>query len=357
LRVAFLTWKDVAHPMAGGSEVLVDRLATGLHERGHDVTVISGAPVGEHPYRIVDAGGPHVQYLKDPVLLRRHVGSVDVVVDICNGVPFFSPLWSRAPVLALVNHVHVGMWSEWFSPVPAAIGRAIEMRLMPAVYRSRPFVAVSDSTRDVLVSLGIPAANISVVHNGVEVPDAAPQDPSWPPTFAAVGRLVPHKRFDLLLRAWRRVREELGTGVLEVAGTGPLAEALAQEAPPHTRFLGRVSDAERDDLLARAWCVIQPSRLEGWGLVVMEAAARGTPTIGFRVAGTKDAIADDESGVLVDSEDELVAAWVRLAREPETRARLSKGAAERAQQFSWERTVDSFEAVLRRTGRARPPRP
>lgn len=349
MRVLFLEWKEVAHPLSGGSELLIHRLADGLHRRGHEVTVLAGDPVGVRDYRTVAAGGPHTQYLRDPLHAHR-IGPFDVVVDVCNGIPFFSPLWTRTPVLALVNHVHLGMWDEWFSTVPATIGKTIETRIMPMVYRRCPFVAVSESTRDALVSIGVAEPSISIVHNGVDLIDEDDiVDPDDALVFAAIGRMVPHKRFDLMLRAWERVRNVLGEGTLEIIGDGPMRAELEAAAPPHTVFRGRVSDVARDDLLDRAWCLIQPSRLEGWGLVVIEAAARGVPTIGFDVLGTRDAVAPDQSGLLVDSEDELVEAWLALARDRSERSRLSKGAVERAAEFGWDATVEAFESVLART--------
>ena len=174
---------------------------------------------------------------------------------------------------------------------------------MPRLYRSRSVVAVSDSTARALVSLGMPAANITVVHNGVDVADIGERTVSRAdePTFLAVGRLVPHKRFDLLLRAWAKVQPITG-GRLLLAGEGPLRDDLAADLPPSTELLGRVTDEERRSLMEAAWFLVQPSRLEGWGLVVMEAAAASTPTLGFWAPGTSDAVVHGESGILVHTE-------------------------------------------------------
>ena len=199
----------------------------------------------------------------------------------------------------------------------------------------------------------MPAANITVVHNGVDVADIGERTVSRAeePTFLAVGRLVPHKRFDLLLRAWARVQPITG-GRLLLAGEGPLRDDLAADLPPSTELLGRVTDEERRSLMEAAWFLVQPSRLEGWGLVVMEAAAASTPTLGFWAPGTSDAVVHGESGILVHTEAELVEEWVRLAQDPLARQMLSKGAEERARHFSWERSITDFEAVLRRAARA-----
>jgi glycosyltransferase involved in cell wall biosynthesis len=348
LRVAFVTWKDVAHPLAGGSEVLIHRVATGLHQRGHDVTVVAGGPIGEHEYRTVDAGHRYAQYLTNPVRVRRSIDGPDVIVDVFNGLPFFSPLWSDAAVVAHVNHIHFGMWREWFSPLTALVGSSIETKVAPCIYRSRRIVTVSESSARTLRTLGVPAEQISTVSVGVDG-DIAPRGPaasSEEPTFIAIGRLVPHKRFDLLLRAWRTVREELGTGRLDIVGDGPLRAQLEHDLPPGTRLLGHVSDAEKRLLLRDAWALVQPSRLEGWGIVVMEAAREGTPTLGFRVPGTRDAVVHGETGVLVRSERDLVEAWIGLSRDPERRELLAEGAHRRAAAFTWERTIDEYEAAL-----------
>jgi hypothetical protein len=159
VRVLFLTWRDLAHPQAGGSEVLVDRLALGLAERGHEPAVLCGGPVAPRPYPIVDAGGTYSQYLRAPFAYRRHFGDVDLVVDVENGIPFFSPLWSRKPVLCLVHHVHEDQWAMRFPGPVARLGRVLEGRAMPAVYGRSLFLAVSESTRQALATIGVPAAS------------------------------------------------------------------------------------------------------------------------------------------------------------------------------------------------------
>ena len=202
LRILFVSWRDLDDPLAGGSEVLVARLAAGLGDRGHEVTLLaSGAHQPTGAYRTVDAGGRLLQYVTSPITARR-LGPFDVVVDVCNGVPFFAPLWAGTPTVTLVNHIHFGMWREWFSPAVSLVGSTIETKVMPRVYRRRSMVAVSDSTARALISLGIPEENISIVHNGVDVTEIGDRTArADEPTFVAVGRLVPHKRFDLLLRS------------------------------------------------------------------------------------------------------------------------------------------------------------
>lgn len=344
MRIAFLAWRDLANPLAGGSEILVDRLASGLVQRGHDVTLYCGGPVAPRSYEVVDLGGTYGQYLRAPFALARHAAEYDVVVDVCNGIPFFSPLWQRQPTVCLVNHVHTDQWRLWFAPPVAAVGRALESRAVPRLYRRRLFVGVSPSTARSVNALGVPASSIRVVPNGVAMPEETwPKSPT--PLFVAASRLVPHKRLDLLLDAWPEVRSAIG-GELVILGEGPERSLLESRLTIGASLRGFVSEDEKARLMTEAWLLLHPSQLEGWGLVIMEAAARGTPTLGFDVNGVRDAVSDGVTGVLATSHDDFVRQWIALGRDAARRDELAAGAVQRATEFSWDRTVSGFEAVL-----------
>jgi hypothetical protein len=108
---------------------------------------------------------------------------------------------------------------------------------------------------------------------------------------------------------------------------------------------GRISEEDKRDLLRHAWLMVHPASHEGWGLVITEAAAHGTPSLAFRVPGLQDSVVDGMSGVLVDRPEELAETWLRLARDPAERQRLRLGARRRAAACSWEATVDRFEEI------------
>ena len=343
MRFLFLTWRDLAHPQAGGSEVLVDRLAVGLVERGHEPAVLCGGPVAPRPYPVVDAGGTYSQYLRAPFAYRRHFADVDLVVDVENGIPFFSPLWRRKPVVCLVHHVHEDQWATRFPGPVARLGRVLEGRAMPAVYGRSLFLAVSESTRHALTAIGVPDTRVRVITEGVEA-DQAVVDRSPTPLFTVLGRLVPHKRVDLVLRAWRVIQPIVG-GELVVIGDGPERQRLERLAGPGVTFAGHTSEEEKWRLLRRSWFLVHGAHHEGWGIAVIEAAACGTPTLAFDVPGVRDAVVDGETGVLVDFEAELAGAWVTLASDEPWRARLGAAARARAAALSWNATVTQFLAV------------
>jgi glycosyltransferase involved in cell wall biosynthesis len=350
MRIAFLAWRDLAHPAAGGSEHVVDRLAAGATARGHDVTLFAGGPVGSRDYAVVDTGGRFSQYLQAPAHLRRRLPDADVVVDVENGIPFFSPLWQRRPVVCLVHHVHTEQWAMYFPAPIAAVGATLERRAMPRVYRRSRFVAISPSTAADLVRIGVDPGRLHTLTPGTDpVPEVVAEDPE--PLFVALSRLVPHKRIDLLLDIWDRVRPSTG-GTLVIAGDGPERARLEEQARGSASgaegvvFAGFVDEEEKRRLLGRAWLLVHPALHEGWGVVVMEAAAAGTPTVGFDVVGVRDSVQDGATGVLADSADDFARAWVRLASDPDERALLARGAVAKAGRETWDQAVDDLLVVL-----------
>ncbi|MCF6524766.1 glycosyltransferase family 4 protein [Streptomyces sp. JJ36] len=342
-RIVFLARRDLGNPAAGGSELLVDRIADGLTDHGHQVTLLCGGPAAYRDYRVVSAGGDADHFLRARRALARQVGDCDLLVEVCNGMPYLAPLWHRGPTLCLVNHVHTDLWQMRY-PAPAArLGRRLEHWALAGSHRRNLKVAVSRSTAAALAALGVPEEDVRVVHNGVEEP--GPLLPEAPePLFLAMGRLVEYKRIDLLLRLWERVRPVTG-GRLVIVGDGPERARLEAMAGPDVSFAGHVSEAEKHRLLCRAWLLLHPSMVEGWGLVVTEAAARGTPAVGFDIPGLRDSVEDGRTGLLARGESSFAAHWCTVALSPRRREALGRAAELRARRFRWANTVRSFRAV------------
>ncbi|NUK69276.1 glycosyltransferase family 4 protein [Streptomyces lunaelactis] len=342
-RIVFLARRDLGNPAAGGSELLIDKIAEGLTAHGHQVTLLCGGPAAYRDYRVVSAGGDAGHFLRARRAFERQVGDCDLFVEVCNGMPYLAPLWHRGPTLCLVNHVHTDIWEERFPGPAARLGKRLERWALTRAHSGNLLVAVSPSTADALHGLGVPRERIRLVHNGVEEP--GPLAPtSAEPLFLAVGRLVEYKRIELLLRLWERVRPVTG-GRLVIVGDGPERARLEALAGPGVTFTGRVSEAEKHRLLCAAWVLLHPSLVEGWGLVVTEAAARSTPAIGFDVPGLRDSIDDGVTGVLARGESSFAAAWCTLALSPERREALGRAAGQRAEHFRWGATVRQFRAA------------
>jgi len=341
--IVFIAWRDLANKDAGGSELLVDRLAHGLTERGDRVTLLCGGTVGERPYEVRRTGGTYSQFARAPLAFRRHLRDCDLVVEVCNGMPYLAPLWTNKPVVCLVNHVHTELWRLRFPPPIATVGRLTESKVMPWIHRRNLFLTVSASTFAGLQDIGIGTDRIRLICNGVEPgPPPAPRSPE--PLFLAFGRLAEYKRIDLLLRLWDRVRQVTG-GRLVIAGDGPERERLERIAGPGVEFTGRVSEDEKHRLMSAAWLLLHPARIEGWGIVVAEAAVRATPAVGFSVPGLRDSVVHNQTGVLVRTEGEFASAWASLAIDGSKRTAMGHAARERARQLHWSAAVDDFSLV------------
>jgi glycosyltransferase involved in cell wall biosynthesis len=342
--VVIVAWRDIASPQAGGSELLVDQLAAGLTRQGDRVTLLCGGPSAAHSYDVVRSGGPYSQFLGAPFAYWRRLRDCDVIVEVCNGMPFLAPLWSRKPVVCMVNHVHTDLWPLRFRPPLSTAGRFMEARIMPRLHRRNLVLTVSASTARELEALGVSRQRIRMLTNG-----AAPAGPPVPrsdgPLFLALGRLAEYKRIDLLLRLWDRVRPVTG-GRLVVAGDGPPRGYLESIAGPGVSFTGRVSEEDKHRLLSSAWLLLHPAQIEGWGIVITEAALRGTPAVGFDVPGLRDSVEHGRTGVLARSEAEFASAWAALALDPARRAALGEAARRRAARLRWSTAVRHFSAVI-----------
>jgi glycosyltransferase involved in cell wall biosynthesis len=358
--VLILNWRDTTHPEGGGSEVYVERVAAGLAAQGRPVTLFCaahrGAPASEQVggIRVVRRGGRLTVYLHAWwAHLTGRLGRHDVVVDVQNGLPFFSALWCRRPLVVLVHHVHREQWRVVMPPPQARLGWWVESRLAPRLHRRARYVAVSEATRRELAGLGVPPGAITVVHNGMVPPDPTAAAARTPfPSVCVLGRLVPHKRVELALEAAARIRPHLPELKVLVVGQGywepRLREAVdrlgLQDA---VELLGWVDEETKQRVLASSWALAMPSVKEGWGLAVLEAAANGTPTVAFRAAGgLGESVLHGTTGLLADDLDEFTRhlAWVLLNRH--LRERLGEAARAYAARFTWPQAVAAFARVL-----------
>ena len=296
--------------------------------------------------------GVYPQALRGLRRLERAESPFDVVVDVQNGLPFFSPLATGTPVVSLVHHVHREQWPVVFGPVASRIGWGIESRLSPRVYRGRQYVAVSGRTKDELAELGVDPDHIAVIHNGTDEPLSTDVARSPDPTIVVLGRLVPHKRVEHaidVLVALAGAHPDLHLRIIGDGWWAPTVRAHAEACGVADRvdLLGFISEEQKHAELAAAWVALAPSIKEGWGLNVLEAASHRVPTVAYHGAGgLSESIEDGLTGLLVHDLDEMAAAVSRLLSDRLLRDRLGAAARTYAQQFTWEGTCSSWESLL-----------
>jgi len=359
MNILFCNWRDTRNPEGGGSERYVENMARGLARAGHTVTIACAAHDNAPRHEVVDGvrfsrrGTKMDIYLRTflALLLGRY-GRVDVVVDVQNGLPFFTRLATRKPVVVLVHHVHREQWPVVYPGLIGRVGWWIESRVSPRLYRRSQYVAVSEATRQELVELGVGRARIAVVHNGNDPAPVLDVGRSATPRITVVGRLVPHKQVEHAIDAVAELSDAHPELVLDVVGTGwweheLRAHAAARGIADRVVFHGFVDDHTKHELLARSWLMALPSLKEGWGLVVGEAGAHATPTVAYSTAGgTTESIDHKDSGYLVATPEELTTAVKELLEDTPWRDFLGQGALEKSQTFSWAVSQRHFAALV-----------
>jgi glycosyltransferase involved in cell wall biosynthesis len=357
--VAFFSWRDGRNPEGGGAERYLEKMAAGLVARGCRVTIFTVAYAGAAPDEVVDGvryvrrGSKLSVYLLGVwALLRRQLGRVDVVVDVQNGLPFFTTLGTRKPVVVLVHHVHREQWPVVYPGLFGKVGWWIESRLAPRLYRGRQYVVVSRATRAELRELGVTGPRVAVVHNGTEPVVSTHTRKTAYPSICVVGRLVPHKQVEHAVDAARALVPEFPDLRLRIVGDGWWeaelhAYAADLVATGTVVFEGHVSEVRKQEIYEESWLMALPSLKEGWGLVVGEAAAHQTPAVAYRSAGgTRESIVDGVTGVLVDTPSELASALGALLRDDQGRQVLAKAALEHSYGFTWEHSQAAFAHVV-----------
>ncbi len=357
-RIHILAWRDLDDVEAGGSEVHAATIAKLWSEAGLEVVMRTSYAQGHPPfeqrdgYHVVRKAGRYLVFPRAAAseVLHRY-GRRDGLVEIWNGMPFFSPLWAAGPRIVFLHHVHADMWRMVLPPRLATLGDTMERKVAPLLYRRSRMVTLSSSSRQEMLDVGFLPSRIEVVPPGID-PKFTPGDqPTAHPTVLAVGRLVPVKRFDRLIRAVVTARRSAPDLTLTIVGTGPergalrdLVDSLGAEQLVH--FVGRLSDEELIRHYRQAWIVASTSVREGWGMTLTEAAACGTPAVATRIAGHLDAVAEGRSGLLADDTDGIAAHLAAVATDSDLRARLRAGALEHASRFTWERTATRILSVL-----------
>ncbi len=348
-RVHMLAWRDLADVEAGGSEIHAATIAAIWAEAGLDVTMRTSYAQGNPPegkrdgYRVIRRGGRYWVFPSTIIseLMGWH-GPRDGLVEVWNGVPFLSPLWARGPHAVVIHHVHRSMWRLVLEERLARFGEILEMKVAPPVYRRTNIVTVSNSSRDEIVHiLGMKPERVSVVPPGIDARFTPAGGKSPTPLLVTVGRLMPPKKFDEMVRICHEVRATHPDLQLVICGDGYEYQNLKDligslGAHDWCRLAGRVSDEELLDLYRRAWAVCSASVAEGWGMTMTEAAACGTPAIATRICGHQDSVDDGKSGLLSDSSAEMVGHIRALIEDADLRDRLSEGARKHAANYTWD---------------------
>ncbi len=320
VRILIMNWKDMTHPAAGGAEVYTEGFARELVKKGHEVVLFTSAVQGQPEDDLVEGvtiirrGGrlgvyrAARQFWKD-----RGEGNFDIVIDEVNTRPFLTPRYIRSvPVVALIHQVAREIW-KYEVPWPVGIvGRYVMEPWWLRSYRSVPVLTDSPSSAQSLEMYGVRGAvPLPIGAAPIDKPDVQKEQD---PTVVFLARMVESKRPHHVFEAFSLLRKQVPEARLWMIGDGPYRDTLEARHEPNVEFLGRVSMREREERLARAHVLVAASVREGWGLNVSEAAACGTPSIGYATPGLVDSVPASGGHVVEPTPEAMAAALVAFFR-------------------------------------------
>lgn len=362
MKILIFNWRDIKHTWAGGGEVYIFEQAFRWVKMGHEVTLFCGQNVDSKlaPTEIINGikiyrkGGRYTLYLWAVwYYLTIFRGKMDIVIDVENGIPFFTPLYSRVPKLTYVYHVH---GKQFFYEIPTPlnyIGYTIEKFLFPLIYSTNNIVAISETTKKQLVNIGFKSKKITVIHSGINEFKFRKKTNHklHNPTILYLGRIKKYKRIDLLVKIFPKVLEKVPKAHLIIAGWGTEASIITDivmktKLRKKISLLGPVSTSEKKSLLSKSWVFVNPSIGEGWSIAVIEANSHGTPAISFAVPGLIESIKDGETGLLANDENDLINKICKVLINKNLREKLSKNAVIWASSFNWSRSANESIKLL-----------
>lgn len=359
MNILIFSWRGSGHPHAGGAEYSSHEHAKGWVQDGHKVTLFTSYFINGKTEEIVDG----VQIIRKGgqvfgVHIRAFIWYLfsvhpkfDIIIDEIHGIPFFTPLFVRVKKLGFIHEVAKEVWrlNSWPKPlnlIPAIIGTLIEPLVFILLYRNLPFMTVSKSTKEDLIKWSIPGKNITIVHNGFRGSSTYgnTKKKENKKTILYLGSLSKDKGIEDALKTFKILSQKDNNWQFWIVGKGEnhylafLKKRVNQYKLNNVKFFGFVDNEKKYDLLSRAHILINPSIREGWGLVIIEAASVGTPTVAYNVAGLRDSVLDNNTGLLSEPNPESCAEKILFLFENKFLYNtLCKNGIEWSKKFSWDK--------------------
>ena len=363
MRILAVNWRDIKNPEAGGAEIHLHEILKRFVAKRHEVTLISSKFRGCRSHEEIDGikimriGNKYLfnfAFFWHYITKKLNYGDFDVIIDDVSKIPLSIPLYVRKmAVIAIVHHIH---GKTLFRELPLFMALYVyltERLLIPMFYKKSVIVAVSESTKDELIEFGIPSKNIHVIYNGVDIRFAS-RDKSDTAMALYFGRVKKYKRLDHLIKAFKHIKEKVPEARLVIAGKGDIYKELVTLSKElgifdTINFVGKVFEEEKVKLLQEAWVFVTTSEKEGWGITVIEANACGTPVVAYNVPGLRDSVKQDYNGLLVEDGDiqAFAETITKILTDDELRNKLSRNAIEWAKRFSWDKSAEEFESVVK----------
>jgi glycosyltransferase involved in cell wall biosynthesis len=364
MKILIFNWRDIKNPLAGGAEVLTHQVAKRWVCKGHEVVLFSsffkGAKKQEviEGVKIIRAGNRISVYWQAYRYYKRFFkGQFDVVIDEINTIPFFTSFYIKEPVICHINQLAKEVWF-YESHLPLSLLGYLAEPLILKLYKKNIVITISQSTKEDLLKLGFEEKKIFIIPMGIDFePFGDVVEKEKEPTLIYVGRLKKSKRVHHIIKAFKIVKEKIPTVKLWIVGDGDFKykKVLYQMAKGlnNIEFYCALGDGDKLELMRKAHALIVTSIREGWGLVVTEANACGTPAVVYDVPGLRDSTKDKVTGLLCKENNPhaLSNVILELLNNKKLREDLARNALKFSSKFGWDRTAEEslkfLEEVLK----------
>jgi glycosyltransferase involved in cell wall biosynthesis len=367
MKILWFSWKDIRHPLAGGAELVMHELAKRLVADGHEVTILtaaySGAPAVDtiEGISIIRKGANRYMHsfaaLAYAIRHLRH--QFDVVIESINTAPYFSTLLKgKARHLLFYHQLAREIWYFETKFPLAQIGYyVLEPMATFLLGKSRSqVVTVSNSTKQDLVRFGFSPQKIRIVSEGIHITPLADLESveKYPtPTLLSMGAIRPMKRTLDQIKAFEIAKKTVPQLRLKISGDangkyGQEVLACIQKSKyrKDIEYLGRVSDAQKIELMQRCHLTLQTAIKEGWGLTITEAASQGCPAVVYDVDGLRDSVRSNETGIITKPHPEALAQGIVKALKKEHYENLRTAAWQWSKEITFEQCyADMMDAI------------
>ena len=365
MRILALNKYCPEHPLAGGAEKRLLEVMRRIAAKGHEVHLVSamfpGAKreetcCGIHIHRIglKSSGNTVLVHALGVLNLNKFISRIkpDVVFEDISPLPWFSPLLTRKPRVIIVHHINGKIFFESQNFFAASIAYLLE-KSIGLFYREEKIISISASTTKALLKMGIPEKNITEIKDGIGFNEF--QGGKFTrfsgPTVLFLGRLESRKGADFLIDTFDSVKKQIPDVNYIIAGEGKERRHLEKmaEGKKGIMFAGFVKGRKKIELLKKSWILAAPSRVEGYGISVLEAACCGTPCIANSVPGLSYSVINNKTGILANCRDgkEFSEKIIALLKDKKKRERLGRNARSFAKLHSWERCAQETLSLLK----------
>jgi len=360
LSILLLSWRDIKNPKKGGAEVFDFELLSRLVKKGHTVTWFApefkDGPSEEvvEGIKITRKGSFFSVHLEAMRFYETNQNKFDIILDELHGYPFFTSMYVGKPKVTIIHEVAGEIWFSMFAFPVSVIGFLFE-RLYFQLLKKQYFICPSPSTKNDLESLGINGDMVYIAKEGSNTKPIQELDiikrkhqfffaggirkmkgiPNLVTAMSDIVKVFPNSKLYLVGKVDHNYEKELHSQIQSYNLKGNIV------------ITGYVLQEERDRIMEESEYLLSCSIKEGFGLIVVEANALGTPAITFDVHGYRDIIEDGKTGILVkEKTGEAFGAAVVDALSRNDYSTLQKNAWETSKQYNWDTSAQHFEGIL-----------